>query len=156
MTLLLQSIHTRVYYRLKFMVSFHSKEVTHFFPAPKRPENGPSKVVMQTTNRVQKATVTKEQKTRPVPAVSKVNDNGIMVENDDQIESAICELVRQASSSRPLTINIFKSGESVEAKFAEIKAETKKLENLKKEVKAIVESRNSLQKSIIDLVATFK
>ena len=111
---------------------------------------------MQTTNRVQKATVSKEQKTKPVLVVSEVNDNGIMVKNDDQIESAICKLVRQAPSSRPLTINIFKSGESVEAKFAAIKAETEKLEKLKKEFKAIVESRNSLQQSILDLVATFK
>ena len=111
---------------------------------------------MQTTNKVQKATVSKVQKTKPAPAVSKINDNGILVENDDQIESTICELVRQAPSSRPLTINIFKSGESVEAKFAEIKAEMEKLESLKKEFQAIVESRNSLQQSIIDLVATFK
>ena len=31
MTLLLQSIQTGIYYRLQFMVSFHSKDVTHFF-----------------------------------------------------------------------------------------------------------------------------
>ena len=122
--------------------------------APKRPENGPSKVVMPKASTIQKSSDPKVQKL--VASVSKVNDNGIIVENDDQIESTIRELVRQAPSSQPLTINVFKNGESVEAKLAELKAETKKLENLQTEFKAIVDSRNSLQQSIIDLVATFK
>ena len=113
-------------------------------------------MAMPKTNRVEKASAPKVQKPKHTPVVSKVNENGVVVENDDQIESAICELVRQAPTSRPLTINIFKSGESIEAKFAALKAETEKLENLQSEFKAIIDSRKSLQQSIIDLVATFK
>ena len=113
-------------------------------------------MAMPKTNKVEKVSAPKVKKPKHTPVVSKVNDNGVVVENDDQIESAICELVRQAPSSRPLTINIFKSGESVEAKFAALKAETEKLENLQSEFKAIIDSRKSLQQSIIDLVATFK
>ena len=109
---------------------------------------------MPKASTIQKSSDPKVQKL--AASVSKVNDNGIIVENDDQIESTIRELVRQAPSSQPLTINVFKNGESVEAKLAALKAETKKLENLQSEFKAIVDSRNSLQQSIIDLVATFK
>ena len=109
---------------------------------------------MPNASTIQKSSDPKVQKL--VASVSKVNDNGIIVENDDQIESTIRELVRQAPSSQPLTINVFKNSESAEAKLAALKAETEKLENLQAEFKSIVDSRNSLQQSIIDLVATFK
>ena len=111
---------------------------------------------MPKTNANQSNSVPKVHKTKSSPIISKVNDNGIMVENDDQIESAIRELVRQAPQKRSLTISIYKSGESVEAKLAELKAETEKLEDLQSQFRAIVDSRNKLQQSIIDLVATFK
>ena len=80
--------------------------------APKRQENGPSKII--------------------APSKVKRNENDITVANDRQIEGAINVLVRQAPIDKPLTVNIFKSGACMEAIVAELKAERYELENLRK------------------------
>ena len=53
-------------------------------------------------------------------------------------------------------MNIFKSGASIEAKTAELKAERQELEKLQKEFKSVLESRDKLRQQVLDIVATFK
>jgi len=98
--------------------------------APKRQENGPSKVTR--------------------------NKNDITVASDRQIEEAIKKLVRQAPIDKPLTVNIFKGGACIEAKVAELKAERYELENLRKEFRLVLENRDNLQNRVLDIVAKFK
>jgi len=112
------------------------KSFSSLHNAPKRQDNGPSKII----------------------APSKVtrNENDITVANERQIEQAINELVRQAPLDKSLTVNIFMNGACIEAKMAELKAERHELENLRKEFRLVLESRDNIQKQVLDIVSSFK